>query len=59
MSVKIDNLVFGLEEEVTSQVSKQCELLQSYYVMASRLLGGDFVGGEMTVNHRYCLLGDL
>ena len=23
--------------------------------MASRLLGGDFVGGEMTVNHRYCL----
>ena len=35
------------EEEVTIPVSKQCQLLQSYYVVASRLLGGDFVGGEM------------
>ena len=47
--------MFGLEEEVKildkqSSVSKLCRLLQSYYVVASRLIGGDFVGGEMTVN---------
>ena len=26
---------------------KQCQLLQSYYAVASRLLGGDLVSGEM------------
>ena len=26
---------------------KQCQLLQSYYAVASRLLGGEMVGGEM------------
>ena len=52
MSIKIDKLIFGLEEEVTipGTVSKQCRLLQSHYVVARRLLGGDFVGGEITVN---------
>ena len=29
-----------------SQVSEQRQLLQSHYVVASRLLGGDFVGGR-------------
>ena len=29
-----------------------CQLLQSYNVVASRLVGGDFVAGEMTVNRR-------
>ena len=29
-----------------------CQLLQSYNVVASRLLGVDLVAGEMTVNRR-------
>ena len=29
---------------------KLCQLLQSYSLVASRLLCGDFVGGEITLN---------
>ena len=51
MSIKIDRLIFELEEEVTIPVSKQCQLLQSYYVVVSRLLGNNFFGGEVNVKY--------
>jgi len=46
VSIKIDKLQFGLEEKVTI-LGKKTVSLQSYHVVASRPLGGDFVGGEM------------
>ena len=41
-------MLLGLRKKEQSQVDKQCQLLQSYYTVASRLRGGDFIqGGEM------------
>ena len=36
---------------MTIPVSKQCQLLQSNYVVAGRLLGSNFIGGEVNVNY--------
>ena len=36
---------------MTIPVSKQCQLLQSCYVAASRLLGNNFMGGEANINY--------
>ena len=36
---------------MTIPVSKQCQLLQSYNMVASRLLGNNFFGGEMNVKY--------
>ena len=43
--LKSTNLYLGLRKKYQSQVSKQCQLFQSYYVVARRL-----PGGEMSVN---------
>ena len=40
------NLYLGVRKKYQSQASKQCK----YYVMASRLLGDDFIGDEMNGN---------
>ena len=56
-SIRIDRYVFGsnrLDGKLKIlgkllQVSKLCQLFQSYSLVAIQLLRGDFVGGEMTV----------
>ena len=48
--LKSIDIYLGLRKKWQSQVSKQCQLLQSYYVLVSRLLGSYFVCDEMTVN---------
>ena len=39
--LKSTNLYLGLRKKYQSQVSKQCQLFQSYYVVARRLFGGE------------------
>ena len=58
-SIRIDKFVFRstlnskkLDEKVKILGIKLCQLFQSHLLVASRLLGSDFVGGEMTVNQR-------